>query len=99
MTATRFGWKKALALALTLSVFLAPAFVGFANKFRELIWLAGDEEGAFAIMPVLNYLLASAGFFMLLCWAISHGMFRDIEQPKHRMLETERLLDEDEFGH
>jgi hypothetical protein len=44
----------------------------------------------------VNYLLASLGFFCLFLWAILHGMFRDIEQPKTTMLETERMLDEEE---
>jgi hypothetical protein len=88
--------KRFLVTALAIGIFLVPAFVGFGNKFLELLQLAGDEEGSFAVMPVLNYLLASVGFFLLLCWAIGHGMFRDIEAPKHRMLETERMLDENE---
>ena len=41
----------------------------------------------------MNYLLASLGFFFLFCWAIGHGMFRDIERPKYTMLENERRLD------
>ena len=96
MSAAPVSRKKVAITALTVGVFLVPAFVGFANKFLELLALVGDEEGAFAIMPVLNYLLASIGFFLLLCWAIGHGMFRDIEAPKHQMLETERQLDEEE---
>lgn len=96
MIAARQSWKKTLLVALTIGVFLVPAFVGFGNKFLELLMLVGDDDGAFAIMPVLNYLLASLGFFLLLCWATAHGMFRDIEQPKLDMLETERQLDEEE---
>lgn len=95
MTA-RMTWKRTLLTALAIGIFLVPAFVGFANKFLELLQLAGDEQGAFAVMPILNYLLASVGFFLLLCWAVGHGMFRDVEQPKHDMLETERRLDEEE---
>jgi hypothetical protein len=75
-------------------VILVPSFVGFANKFREFILIyRGEVDGVFAITPIVNYLLASTGFFFLFCWAISHGMFRDIEQPKYTMLENERKLD------
>jgi hypothetical protein len=75
-------------------VILIPSFVGFANKFREFILIfRGDVDGVFAITPIVNYLLASLGFFFLFCWAIAHGMFRDIEQPKYAMLENERKLD------
>lgn len=75
-------------------VILVPSLVGFANKFREFILLyRGDVEGVFAITPIMNYLLASLGFFCLFLWAIYHGMFRDLEGPKYTMLENERMLD------
>jgi hypothetical protein len=78
-------------------VILLPSLYGFANKFREFILLfRGDVDGVFAITPVMNYLLASLGFFCLFCWAIGHGMFRDLEKPKYTMLEIERKLDEDD---
>jgi hypothetical protein len=78
-------------------VILVPSLIGFANKFREFILLyRGDVDGVFAITPILNYLLASLGFFCLFFWAIYQGMFRDIEAPKFTMLENERKLDEEE---
>ncbi len=74
---------------------LIPSMIGFANKFWEFILLyRGDVDGAFAITPIMNYLLASLGFFCLFFWAIYHGMFRDLEAPKYKMLENERKLDE-----
>jgi len=76
-------------------VILLPSLYGFANKFREFIQIyRGEVDGIFAITPIVNYLLASLGFFFLFCWAIAHGMFRDIERPKYTMLEIERKLDE-----
>jgi len=76
---------------------LVPSMLGFANKFREFILLyRGDVDGVFAITPIVNYLLASLGFFCLFFWAIYQGMFRDIEAPKYTMLENERKLDESE---
>lgn len=86
-------------LARWLSIILAaaillPSMWGFGNKFAEFVALAsGDVEGAFAITPVVNYLLASLGFLCLFCWAALNGMFHDIEQPKYDMLETEKELD------
>lgn len=78
-------------------VVLVPSMLGFANKFREFILLfRGDVDGVFAISPIMNYLLASLGFFFLFCWAIAHGMFSDLERPKYTMLENERRLDEEE---
>ena len=75
-------------------VILVPSMLGFATKFREFIMIyRGDVDGVFAITPIVNYLLASLGFFFLFCWATAHGMFRDIERPKYTMLENERKLD------
>jgi hypothetical protein len=45
---------------------------------------------------MVNYLLATTGFFCLFGWALLHGMFREIEAPKQRMLETEEWLDRQE---
>jgi len=47
---------------------------------------------------MVNYLLATTGFFCLFGWALIHGMFREIEGPKQRMLETEAWLDAQETG-
>jgi hypothetical protein len=86
--------KPGLATFLFALLILVPSGYGFTRKFLELIALTrGDVDGVFAITPVVNYLLASIGFFFLFCWAIFNGMFGDIEGPKRRMLETERMLD------
>lgn len=78
-------------------VILIPSLYGFGNKLREFVLLfRGDVDGVFAITPIMNYLLASLGFFFLFFWAIYHGMFRDIEAPKYTMLENERKLDEED---
>ncbi len=78
-------------------VILVPSLLGFANKFREFVLLyRGDVDGVFAITPIVNYLLASLGFFCLFFWAIYQGMFRDLEAPKYSLLENERRLDEEE---
>jgi hypothetical protein len=86
--------KRRLFTVLAVAFFLVPAGAGFINKFCEFLALAGDEEGSFTIMPILNYLLSSLGFCFLLFWAALHGMFNDVEKPKYTMLDTERMLDE-----
>ena len=59
---------------LAVSFFLVPAGVGFTVKYLDLLILFGSgEEGAFAIMPIMNYLLSSLGFFMLFFWAVRHA--------------------------
>ncbi len=76
-------------------IILVPALIGFGTKFREFLLLVGDEDGAFTVMPILNYLLVSLGFLVLFLWAILHGMFHDVEKPKILMLLNERRLDEE----
>lgn len=86
--------RRRLVLLIMATVILVPSLYGFGTKFLEFIALfRGDVEGAFAITPILNYLLASLGFIFLFFWAIMSGMFHDIEGPKWTMLENEALLD------
>lgn len=86
----------AIVTAIFAVIVLVPSLWGFSGKFREFIAIyRGDVDGVFAITPIVNYLLASLGFFCLFGWAIFHGMFSDIEQPKHLLLEREDLLDQE----
>jgi hypothetical protein len=84
------NWLKTLVVI----GFLGPCFLGFGSKFVELIHVfQGDAEGAFAVAPIVNYLLATTGFLFLLGWAAANGMFHNIEQPKAEMLANEARLD------
>ncbi len=86
-------WQFRITILLAVLI-LIPSGYGFVGKFIELINVAkGEAGGAFAIAPIMNYLLASLGFFCLLLWAAGRGMFRDIEIPKHQMLDREAELD------
>jgi hypothetical protein len=79
---------------LLATLILIPSGYGFVGKFVELIHVyRGESEGAFAVAPMVNYLLASLGFVCLLLWATAGGMFHDIEQPKFELLKREELLD------
>jgi hypothetical protein len=79
---------------IAVAFFLGPAMFGFGTKFYELIRVfQGDASGAFAVTPIVNYLLAGCGFVLLFGWAARNGMLRDIERPKFHMLDNERLLD------
>jgi hypothetical protein len=85
--------RSRITLVLAVLI-LIPSIFGFGTKFIEFVKLyRGDVEGAFAIAPIVNYLLASTGFFLALLWAIANGMLHDIERPKYTMLENEELLD------
>lgn len=83
-----------IATAILGIVILIPSMVGFVNKFIEFVNIVkGDADGAFALTPIVNYLMASAGFFCLLIWSTMQGMFHDIEAPKRSMLDREDMLD------
>ena len=86
-------WQFRVTILLAVLI-LIPSGYGFVGKFIELINVArGEAGGAFAVAPIMNYLLASLGFFCLLLWAAGRGMFRDIESPKYQMLVREAELD------
>jgi hypothetical protein len=80
--------KLQVRITLLLAVLiLIPSGYGFVGKFIELVRVyRGESEGAFAVAPMMNYLLASLGFFFMLLWAASQGMFRNMETPKYDML-------------
>ena len=89
---------KNRAIQIMSIVILGFCFFGFGSKFVELVRLVTSDseiaqEGIFAVTPLVNYLLASAGFLCLLGWASIHGMFHDIEKPKQTMLDLNAELD------
>ncbi len=88
-----------IAVSIMAVVILGFCAYGFGSKFIEFIHLVTTDrlaasEGIFAVAPMANYLLASAGFLCLLGWAMCQGMFRNIELPKHTMLDIDEQLDE-----
>lgn len=87
-----------IVVSIMAVVILGFCFFGFGSKFVEFVRLVWTDEvarsdGVFAVAPLANYLLASAGFLCLLGWAACQGMFHDIEQPKQTMLDIESELD------
>ncbi len=76
------------------AIVLIPTILGFANKFLDFVLvIQGDEEGAFAATPIVNYLFATAGFFCLLLWTATQGAFHDLDGPSRTMFENEQRLD------
>lgn len=87
--------RRSVLTLIFAVIILIPSMMGFVSKFYEFIHtFQGETGGVFAITPMVNYLLASLGFFCLLVWAAINGMFHDLEQPKHLMLERELTLDQ-----
>ncbi len=79
-----------------LFILLAGA-VGFGYKLYEMSTSVLDApEYGFSLPPVLTYLSVASGFFCLLVVAVMRGMFRNVEQPKYRMLEMEAEYDAQE---
>jgi len=90
VTSHRHLWVTAIMAVLIL----IPSMYGFIGKFIEFVHIyRGTSGGEFAIAPIMNYLLASTGFFCMFLWATWHGMFRDVERPKIEMLANEEQLD------
>jgi hypothetical protein len=98
MSESKVSRGQNITVAIMAVVILGFCLYGFGSKFVELVYLvlSDDEsaaEGAFAVAPVANYLLASMGFLCLLGWAAAQGMFHNIEQPKQTMLDRDAELD------
>jgi uncharacterized membrane protein YqaE (UPF0057 family) len=88
------GRRQAWITIAMAILILIPSMYGFLGKFIEFIHIyRGTGGGEFAVAPIMNYLLASAGFFCMLLWAAWNGMFRDIERPKFEFLENEARID------
>ncbi len=86
--------KKNIVLWIISVGVIVPGAYGFIDKLIQFIrTLRTVDGGGFTIIPILNYLIMTAGFVCLLLWGVFRGMFRDIEQPKYSMLEREALLD------
>ena len=85
---------KQIFLIVFALLILAPAGYGFIEKLMLFV-LAMKHQliGGFVSLPVVKYLIVSAGMVCLLIWAIKHGMFRNIENPKYDMLEREEELE------
>ncbi len=99
VTRERMSRGKRITLWVIAVGIIVPAGYGFVDKFVQFVRTLDSEQGGhFTIIPIANYLLVTAGFVCLLIWAVTRGMFRDIEGPKYTMLEREAELDRRE-GH
>jgi len=87
----RASWIWLFALAVVVL-----AGLGFIYKLTMFAKEAlGVEAASFAVVPVVVYILVAIGFTALFLWAIARGQFRDVEAPKHRLLEIESGYDRD----
>ncbi len=98
LTKKELNGPRITLIVMAVWIFIAGVY-GFGSKFEEFIHLLSDpefEEGRFALIPILNYILASAGFACMFVWAARNGMFKDIERPKFDLMDRERKLDQED---
>jgi hypothetical protein len=73
---------------------MALAGVGFTVKIVEFADDLTSQTGLqFAAAPLLTYAFVAVGFLCLLVLCFFRGHFRDLEEPKHDLLEEERRHD------
>jgi hypothetical protein len=86
------NWRRGVTWAVGLAV--AGGGATFLFKLYEFVATAnrGDLPG-FAFATVFSYFIATVGFLCLALWAFLKGHYRDIEEPKHRLLVTEAELE------
>ncbi len=89
---TRSRWLTVLWVAIV--VVAAAAFIFKMTEFA-MTWVdpATDRFGGFAFIAVGSYLLGMFPILFLMLWAVLRGHFRDIEQPKYRMLELQEEIE------
>jgi len=69
-------------------VFVMTAGGLFCFKLHAFLsTIKKDELAGFAFDPIITYGFVASGFGFLLLWAYLSGQFRDVERPKHEMLE------------
>lgn len=84
-----FLWVFSITMILTAGTAFIFKLIEF---FHTATTRGSDALGSFLI-PVLTYLVVAAGFACLFVWAYLSGQFRDVEGPKHRMLEMQDEID------
>ncbi len=89
------GWRRVVTWAVGLAV--AGGGATFVFKLYEFVETAsrGDLPG-FAFATVFSYFIVTLGFLCLAVWAFLNGHYRDIEEPKYRLQQTEDDLDQQE---
>ncbi len=82
--------RKELFIRIFSVLVIVLAGFGFIYKLFEFASsVAKGDIINFAIVPVTVYLVVAGGFFFLFLWSITKGHLKNVEYPKHRMLEME----------
>ncbi|MFQ5589983.1 MAG: hypothetical protein ACE5HE_02360 [Phycisphaerae bacterium] len=86
-------------LWITVALILLAGGYAFVDRlvgFVRTLALDKEDGGGFIMIPMMNYLMVTAGLVCLLVWGVAHDMLCDIERPKYTMLEREARLDTDD---
>ncbi len=91
----RQGWSLRNVAVITFAVVvLVVAGLGFAYKMTEFaMTIVNDDVQGFGAAAVSVYLIGIVPIMFLTLWAVFTGKFRDIEQPKFRLLELDREIE------
>lgn len=85
--------RMGTGLAIFCALVLVLAGAGFAFKIFEFLRATLRGEVSFALVHVTTYLIVALGLTCLFVAAVIGGQLRDVEGPKHRMLEREEALE------
>jgi len=85
--------RNAVVIGFAVIV-LVVAGLGFVFKMSEFATtIVKDDVEGFGTVAVSIYLIGMVPIVFLTMWAVITGRFRDIEQPKLRVLELDREIE------
>ena len=85
--------RRVVVLGFAVVVLLV-AGLGFVYKMTEFtMTIVNDDIAGFGAAAVSVYLIGLLPLLFLTLWAVFTGRFRDIEEPKFRMLELDREIE------
>ncbi len=89
----RWSSRRVAVVGFAVLVLLV-AGLGFVYKMTEFtMTIVKDDIAGFGAAAVSVYLIGLLPILFLTLWAVCTGRFRDIEQPKFRMLELDREIE------
>lgn len=89
----RLGARALVVFAFAIAV-MAIAGLGFVYKMTEfVVTISQDDVAGFGVAAVATYLIGMLPLVFLTLWGVLSGKFRDIEQPKFRVLELDREIE------
>lgn len=85
--------RTVVVFTLAVGVMVVAGGAFMAKMFEFVMTMSGDEVAGFGAVAVTTYLMGMLPILFLMLWAVTTGRFRDVEGPKLRMLELDRLIE------